>query len=667
MSRFLSLFFLSIIFLYSESSYSQDPPIKWGEVPMSDLEMTSFPADSNATVVILCDYGETKFNDDLEIEFSTHQRIKILSEKGYDWGTKSIYLYTGNNGERLDDLEAITYSLDDDGKIIATELDDDQIFEEEVSDTREKVTFTMPAMKPGCVIDIRYKIISESIWGVKSWYFQDNEPVLWSEYRFIFPKQIAYAIVNQGFEFWEINEYKEIKQVFNGSAASYVGKIADCNYYRWAVKNAQALRNEAYVTTIKDYLNKVDIQISGYRFGSTVKKLLNDWKTLSDELLDNEYFTEKIDPDEVEDLTQSITKNLSTLEDKMFAIYNWIIKSIVWSGENAVFADQDVDEVIEYKKGNSAEITFLLISMLRSAGIDAEPVILSTRSHGKIQDIYPIVSQFNYVITRAKIGTSTFYVDATNPLRPINVLPEKILNVRGLVIKSGKPEWVNISTNNENKDQSLINMELNTDGSVKVNFTDKFGEYKSLDARDDFEDKTDLDFVKEYYDPESLGFAIDLARVMEKDSIDKPLRIQTSMSSADYAQTGGDMIYLNPCIIHRLKDNPFKVEQRKFPIDYAYPRSQTIVINVSIPEGYELKECYNNKSISVGGRVSFKRQKQIMDNKIVQILTKIEIKESIINSKYYDQLKRLYEQIISAESEMLVFGPKSSSNTMDTK
>ena len=657
MCRFFTVH-LSLIILLATSIYSQDPPIKWEEIPIADLKMTTFPDDSNASAVILCDYGESKLDDELNIEYNRYLRVKILNENGYDWGTHSINIYTGDYGDRVDDLEGITYSLDENGKIIKSELDDDEIFEEEVTKNRTKYSFTMPALKPGCIIDIHYKIISESISSMRGWTFQEDEPVLWSEYRMIYPQNISYATVTSGFEPWTINEYKEINHVFKGTAAAYLGTMVSCNYYRWAMKNIPALRKEPYVTTISDYVNKVDVQLAGYAYRQGgVKHILNDWQTLNKELLEDKDFGEKIDIGEVKELTMDITKGLTNPEEKMEVIYNWVTKSIVWSGGNNVFAEYDIGDVIEYKKGNSADITFLLISMLKSAGISCDPVIVSTRANGAVQDLYPIVSQFNYILARVVINNKNFFIDATDPNRTMDLLPVKVLNVTGLVIKPDKPEWITLSTNINNLDQTVVNVNLNIDGTITGNFDERFGEYRSLALRSDIGDKKEIDIIKDIYKPESLGLLIDSVDISDKDSIELPLRVAASFSSSDYSQIGGDLIYFNPNIINRLTDNPFKSKERKFPIDYAYPRSQIIITNIKIPDGYELKEKYINKSLFAGASGTYKREMEIHDN-VVQIMIKTDIKQSLIKPKFYQQIKDFYAQIISSQAEMLVFGPK---------
>src|SRR5690606_23706838 len=95
------IIFSFLLFVSATHLYSQDPPIEWGEIPIEDLQFTSFPGDTNASAVILCDYGESKFNNDFHIEFTRHLRVKILNQKGYDWGTHAVRVYSKDGLERI--------------------------------------------------------------------------------------------------------------------------------------------------------------------------------------------------------------------------------------------------------------------------------------------------------------------------------------------------------------------------------------------------------------------------------------------------------------------------------------------------------------------------------------------------------------------------------------
>ncbi len=659
MFKFLFLSSISV-FILSTYVYSQEPPIKWGEVPLEDLQLTSFSADTNASGLILCDWGESVFNNDLNISFTRHIRIKIFNQSGYDLATHSFILRTYDSDEYLDDLEAVTYSLNAEGDIIENELEDDDIFEEEVDDTRTRYRFTMPGLIPGCVVDIKYNIVTKNFGLIRDWIFQYSEPVLWSEYNIRYPVNIAYTAVTSGYELWEINDRTETTQIFSGSAQTYLGtRITNCYDLKWAVKNAPAIREEEYISTLSDYANKVSIQLSGYSFPSYgYRQVLQDWKTLVNDLAEMKYFGKMIEiTSKVEETTKSITESLSTPLEKMEAIYNWIINTIVWSGGNRLYADNGINDILENKKGSNAEISFLLISMLRNIGITADPLILSTRSNGRLQDLYPIISQFNYTIAKAVVNGKTYYLDATDSKRPMDVMPSKILGVKALVIKKDALEWINIPANKMSSDKIIINIKLNIDGSINTDIEDSFGEYSGLSVRKNLSDKSETDLAKEQFEVEKTGLEIDSVNVTNKDSIHMPLILKAFLNGSAYAQTAGDMIYLNPVIINRMTDNPFKSSKRKYPIDFNYLNSKTIVTNITLPEGYELKDKQENKSVKVGNALTYSRQINA-DGNLIQIISKFEIKEMQVKPQLYEQAKSLFATMVSSQSELLVIGPK---------
>lgn len=648
-------FFLCVSF--SNSFAQMEPPVKWGEIPMADLQMKSFPKDTNATALILCDYGESAFNDEFNIIFKRHLRVKILTAKGYDWGTHSVTLYTERATERIHDIEGITYRLDEKGAIVKNELSSSDIFEEEVSDGWTRYRFTLPALQPGCVIELRYNIITTNIGFMRNWVFQHSEPVRWSEYRLRYPKAIAYAGVTRGFESFAVDDKEDVTQVFSGTALTYFKQpVVNCTQWRIAVKDAPAIREEPFITTTEDYLSKLNIQLAGYAlpdFGK--KRVLNDWPTVITELLDDKYFYKIIDDTrQVRKLSEQLTAGLQAPEDKMKAIYDWVRSSIVWSGEHRVFAGQEVDDLLESKKGNSADITFLLISLLKTAGIDADPVIFSTRGNGAIQDIYPIISQFNYVTARATIGTKNYLLDATDPNRPMDLLPVKILGTRGLLIREKNWGWVGVSSDRVDEGSSSASILLSEDGSVSGKLEKSLSAYSSLKLRQELSEKKETEIAKSQFDSERSGITLDSVLIGNKDSLGMPLNIKASFTSGSYAQRNGDMIYLNPQVIDRLWENPFKAPVRKFPVDYAYKRKYTTTVTINIPEGFEVKEQLKDMTAYGGARaLSFTRQTKLEGKKMTVTCT-TEIKEAQIKPLYYEQLRDLYATMASAGSEQIV-------------
>ncbi len=642
---------------FGGTSDAQPPPVEWGKVPASDLSMTSFPEDTNAAGVILADYGETVMNDELDLEFRRSVRIKILNERGYELGTHSVELYTKDHTQRIDDIDGATYTLRTDGAIDRKELDGKAIFEERVDDRHTRYKFTLPGLKPGCVIEFHYKITSNSWYYMSDWTFQRSEPVLWSEYRVRIPMQIQYSGVTVGDDQFFINELTEATQVFSGSALTYLhNNVVKCNQYRWVRKNVPAVRAEPYVTSMNNYLSKVELQLASYiTEGGIPVRVLKDWETVVQELLKSEDFGKRMDVSgDVRKLSEQLTAGLTTPQDRMQALYDYVRKTIVWDGTSRFFADHDADEILKNKKGTSAEINFLLMSLLQGAGIQCDPVILSTRSHGIIQSVYPIVTQFNYVVVAANISGQRYYLDATNPHRAFDLLPMRILNMQGLVVKTGPVQWTTITSEKKFSRVTTAELHVADDGKLEGTLDGTDEGYAAVEDRDMLGDETELNVARESFQADETGVTLDSVQVSGRDDVSSPLKLHARFSSDANVQRSGDLLYVTPFVANGLKETPFKTRERSFPVDMAYGRTITSKFNLVLPAGYRLKDSLAAHNIQLPRGMAAYVQRSTIDGNTVHIVGTLEINESEFPPALYPALREFYSQMIAFQHEPVI-------------
>ncbi len=664
MHRFSVILRLAIPFFTITFLPAQDippPPIEWGTLTPQDIALRSFPADTNAAAVVLCDFGETRLRNDFQLEYKRHLRVKILNQNGFDWGTHSITLYTEKkDGEEIDDIEGITYVIDSIGAVKEFELDEDDIFEEKLAIDQTRYKFTLPNLQPGCIIEVRYTIISKRFGSVRGWEFQDREPVLWSEYRLLHPSQISFTALTRGYERFAVNDKSEFRQVYSGDVASYFGqKILNSYFWRWAMKDIPALRNEPYITTLNDYVSQVDLQLAAYALNTGgVQYVLKTWESLVNDLYDSPYYGQMIRiSGAVEEATALATRNTATPLERMKAIYQWVSSSLVWTRTNAMYPDQNLSEVLKTKKGSAAEINYTMLAMLRAAGVTADPVIASTRSNGAVQEVYPLARQFNYGLVRATIGGRHYYLDATDPNRPYDLLPARLLGVRALIVQKDKVEWVTLSTPIKSAHSSLATIQLSGNGAIIGTIEGTFRDYANLSVRSDLKERKTPEVLTSLFSLNAAGITLDSSAVENHDSLNKPVVVKAWVSSDHYAQTSGEMIYLNPHIISRLSDNPFKSPTRKFPVDYNYPREYLTVVNITLPDSFEVKETVANKRFALNRDVIYSRSAALDGNRL-QLISKLEILSREIAPQYYAQLRELYATMIQSESEQIVLQKK---------
>ena len=647
--------FLALLMLQSQS-LSQDLPIKWEEIPKADLEMKSYGRDTSAHALILADFGESNINDQLGVTYTRHMRIKIVSAAGYEWGNHVITLYTKKKREILDKLEGATYSLSLDGSIQKTELDDDMIFKEKADEDFTRYRFTLPGLQPGCVIEFRYRIRYSSPFLLPTWHFQSTIPTLWSEYRTLVPTTMAYAGVTITFEPFFISESQLRNVHIGGSNYLTGGTITECKASRWAMHDLAALHNEPYMTTMDDYTPQVRLQLAEYAAPVGITKVLKTWDKLIEELLDDNDFGDRLDPEsDVQEVAQRIAGGLNSPIEKMTAIYDHIRSTMIWSGRRRVYA-QDLGDALKARKGDGSEINFILMSMLRSVGLTVDPVIASTRSNGRVTDVYPLVEQFNTVVARVNAGGSVYFLDATDPIRPVDLVAPELLNVTGLVVKKGPVEWVKITSNRRYRHRSFANLELDPTGEVHGRLESADDDYSALLKRRNAREKKPLDLAKQIFGSEKLGLALDSTEVSGRDTASGPIRVTTHSTGTSYAQASGDYIYLNPVVLDRWTESPFKLKKRRFPVDMSYGRDVSSVTLIRIPAGFEIKEM--PKDFQIGGEdIRFSR-KTLVEGDRIKTDVSFSVLVSVFPAEVYESLCEFYNRMVAAEAEQIVLQRK---------
>ncbi len=126
------------------------------------------------------------------------------------------------------------------------------------------------------------------------------------------------------------------------------------------------------------------------------------------------------------------------------------------------------------------------------------------------------------------------------------------------------------------------------------------------------------------------------------------------IESGAYAQVNGDMIYIKPMLFMAYDQNPFKTEKRDYPINFGYSRDQTYMLNLTIPEGYEVVELPESmKSVLPdNGGVFYFICKNI--GTTIQLNSKINLNRTKYTVEEYPQLKSLFDMIVAKQAEQIV-------------
>jgi len=112
----------------------------------------------------------------------------------------------------------------------------------------------------------------------------------------------------------------------------------------------------------------------------------------------------------------------------------------------------------------------------------------------------------------------------------------------------------------------------------------------------------------------------------------------------------GNEIRINPFLFDRIEENPFKLKERNYPIDFAHPRKNNYYLRLEIPETYNIVKLPDNKAFSLPNNGGSFILKTVKKGNIITVIVRLNILKSSYPATDYYALKEFYKQIIISES-----------------
>ncbi|MCW5910450.1 MAG: DUF3857 domain-containing protein [Cyclobacteriaceae bacterium] len=641
---------------------------------MEDLKMTSYTKDSSAAAVVLADYGESSLiysqSDGFTLKFERILRIKILTKDGLDYANFTIPLYhSGSNDEKLTGLKAVTYNLEN-GKVVETKMKGEGILKEKLDANVNLTKITLPNVKEGSVIEIAYGINSDFVFNFQDWEFQGSIPKRWSEYRARIPEYFHYDKYSQGYVVFDINEHTQAAGVINiTSKERSEGRVTQTtfsndkidyteNRYRWVAKDVPAFKAEPFITTERNYISKINFELASTKFPNQASKIyMGSWADINKQYWESSDFGGEVTGNGFLNKTvDEITAGVTEPEKKLVALSNYVKQNITWDGYSRRFTTKPLRKVLEEKKGNSAEINLLLASMLNKAGLTANPVLISTRDHGFVREQIPVSSQFNYVVCMAMIDNKPVLLDATEKLLPAGALPERCLNGSGLVISGKGHSWVSLQASVKSRSVSNSDFSLLHDGILNGKLVVERSGFDGLRSRKKYFSKSEDEYVKDFIG--TRPWEVSSKEISNTKEIHLPVKETYDITISEAATVAGDIIYINPILFDRIEENPFKLENRQYPVDYSSAFDRVYISRITLPEGFQVDELPKPKVISLPENTGKYTYSVSMIGEKLNVISNLQINKSIFSQDEYVNLREFYNQVVAKESEQVVLKRK---------
>jgi len=661
--------FCILTLLLTSLSYAQD--YKFGKVSKAELKEQFNPNDSSSRATFLYKYRRTYFNyvqgEGFSLITEIHERVKIYNQEGFDYATKKLWLHEeGSSRERYYGLKAYTYNLMD-NKIVEEKLRKDAIFENEKSKYTKEVAFTLPNIKPGCVIEYKYEIHSPYIYNVDEFIAQAEVPIKKLYMKFESPEYFTYKLNAKGYlRLAPSSSSKRGSIYFQNRVRGGVGtnttlpsvsrskteyKIQVDEY---DLDNVPALREEPYVNNINNYRASVKYELSYTKFPySTIEYYSTTWDNVVETIYKSENFgTELNKSNYFENDVDDLLSNISEPSEKAILIFNYLKARVKWNGYYGKYADGGVRKAYKDQVGNVAEINLMLTAMLRYAGLNANPVLVSSRNNGV--PLFPTREGYNYVISAIELEGQVVLLDATSSYSSPNILPFRTLNWEGRIIREdGSSKTVGLYPHVKAETKVYINANLEDTGAVVGKIRTTRTNHDAITHRMALLDKNRDEFL-EGLENDHNGIEVSEFEVINDEVLSKPLITSYAFTSDNQLEVIGDKLFVSPMLFFSQNETPFKLESREFPVDFGYPTGASYNINIQIPQGYKVESIPESVVFALPDNLgTFKYV--IQSNEIsIQVVVNYDMNTPIVSSTYYTYLKEFFQALVNKEKEKVV-------------
>jgi hypothetical protein len=639
-----------------------------GKVTIQELNQKQHPTDTSAVAAVLFTKGKSYFdfveNSHFILVTEVEAKIKIYKKGGFEWANKEIdYYIGGDEDESVIINKATTYNFVN-GKIEKTRLNGEGEFKENTNKFWANKKFTMPNVKEGSVIEYKYTIKSPYYSNLQDWKFQHVIPVDYSEYKTLIPEYYTYNYFNRGNIILNVVKEKKnrtINLLDNRPLDKRIGGARNSekidiyeNYTLINAKNIPAFKEEEYSNNIENYLSSVKYQLVSIQFpNQTVKSFTDSWEDVAKHINESNNFGEELTKVNYfeKDFAILLNQKEPNNETQINTIYNFVKNHYKWNESLGVYTEIGVSKAYKDKVGNVAEINLTLIAMLRKAGLNANPIVLTTRSQPI--NLYPSTTAFNYVICGVEIGEEIIFLDATEKMLKPGLLPNRALNYIGRLIRQNSTSIeVDLSPKSISKKTVMIFASIENK-TIKGNIKETLTENKAYN----FRIKNNLileDTYLENIEKSMPGFEISDYKVENKATPEEPLKEDYYFTAENEIEIINDKIFFKPLMFFALDENPFKQEKREYPIDFKFPTNDNYTITYNLPAGYVVESLPEKINIATEDNLaSFSFLIGDMGNK-VQIVSSFKINASLVSSDYYESIKAFFNQVYLKMNEKIV-------------
>lgn len=523
------------------------------------------------------------------VESKETQKLLYLSTNAASY--MSRYGFSHSSFHELREYEAFTQTPEN-KKVKVTDFktsssQSSSVFYDDVKET----LFDFPAIAAGATGNLQVTVEHKNPYLLSPYYFSRSVPVISNTLTLTFPKNMVVKYQLRGLDTSRI----QFSQDSRRGETTYTFQVKELGpEKRYHDAPGSAWYSPHVVFYIESYQDEKGEKVT--------------WLSNTDDLFKlNSSFIKDINKEtgaQVKHIVDSLTKGVTSSEEKARRIYNWVqknIKYVAFEDGMEGFVPREANLVCSRRFGDCKDMSSILTVMLNYAGVQAYYTWIGTRSlpYSYRETPLPIVDNHMICTIELKKGEYIF-LDGTDATCVFG-MPSGHIQDKEALIATGNGAYkivrvpVPAKERNQVIDTTFIDL---TEKGIKGNINLHYKGYYAMNMHSvlDYTNGKDMDeYMKKMFKRGSNKCNVlkyEIGDRSDKDAIS----LTGNFELQDYAKKIGDEWFLNLNLLKLYEHEEIDFPRRKMQVEFDFAFVSRFVTVLRIPEGYQVSYMPKGKS-----------------------------------------------------------------------
>jgi hypothetical protein len=273
----------------------------------------------------------------------------------------------------------------------------------------------------------------------------------------------------------------------------------------------------------------------------------------------------------------------------------------------------DADELLKQGYGSGTQLTWLLLALARAAGLEADPVLVSTRDRYFFSPKMLNTNELNSSLVLVRLGERSVILDPGTPYTPFGLLPWYETAVPALQLGKGGGKWIEVSlppasaSRIERKATLRLVAETGVlQGKVVVTYSGIEAQWRRLSQRNE-DDKTRQDYLEnEIQRDVPIGIQARLTNSPDWESAEAPLVVEYDVEIPGWVTNAGRRGLMAVSLFGAAQKHMLEHGARVHPVYFKFPYQIDDDVTIELPESWQVDSVPRTHEVEFGGHGAYK-------------------------------------------------------------